>query len=879
MDIELIFGSWLRQRRNELGVSQEQFSEHLDISYSTLRKLESGERRPSGQIAYLLADYFSVPADEREAFVAYARTGRAASIPMDPASGGRVQIAPWRKIYSNQTNLPVVLTPLIGREQEEGEAHAHLLNPKTRLLTLTGTPGIGKTRLALQVASGLVEHFVDGTFFVDLAPVADPDLVLPTIAKILDLDAGDQPIERVLLDYLRERRMLLLLDNFEQVLDAGPAVVKLMEASPWLKVLVTSREALHIRGERRLPVPLLGLPDPYQTPHIETLLTYPSVELFVEHAHAAHPDFTFTNENAADVAAVCIGLEGLPLAIELAAARSRHFSPAEIRSALGSRLQLLTGGARDLPPRHRTLRGAIEWSYDLLDQNEQHFFQHLGVFAGGFTLEALSAIFAGLPGASVTALELLVSLTDKHLVSEGRQPTKPEGTFSAARFRMLEAVREYAVEQMEQYAQLDEIRRRHSDYYLSLAERADHHFTGTQHPGWGEEQIRWINTLETELGNIRVALDWYHAQTESETVVSTLDNLQKGLRLTTALRRVWIGRDHAGEGLQWLTAFLSKVPKPLPANLRELRLVYARAQLMVGRLTTASGATLSTPVLPLLVESLSIFTELEDKQYVALTLLILGVVAQAQGDYAAARSHGTECLKLYRELENKWGSALVLQDLGSIAFIEDDLTLSRSLFEESLALSREIGDSFNTASALERLGHMAYFRREYTTAHSLWLESLQHNRVGPRSGAGHILVLLGWAALRKGSYDEARALFKEGLLLAKGMLVAREWDALVTIYRGLVGLGTLDGTLQTAERAAFFMGAAETLAARRFPMPPVWQAELESEIQTAYAQLHGETWDKAWAEGSTSTVEEAIVFATGDEPHKVHITKAVPARR
>ena len=310
------FGGWLHQQRHARGVTQDELAEHLGFSAALLRKLEAGERRPSGQIAELLADYFCVPADERAAFVAFARTGPATGADVGTISGAGSPRAPWRSAYLHQTNLPALLAPLIGREREGAAATNQLRHPKTRLLTLTGPPGIGKTRLGLHVAVGLVGHFADGVFFVDLAPVSDPDLVLPTVARTLGLqEAGDQPIARVLLGYVRGQRMLLLLDNFEQVLDAALAVVRLLEASPWLKVLVTSREALHVRGERRFPVPPLGLPDLQQLPALAELAGYPAVALFVERAQAVDPEFALTEENAADVAAVCIGLGGVPLAI------------------------------------------------------------------------------------------------------------------------------------------------------------------------------------------------------------------------------------------------------------------------------------------------------------------------------------------------------------------------------------------------------------------------------------------------------------------------------------------------------------------------------------------------------------------------------------
>ena len=386
MSEELTFGSWLRQRRKELNITQEELAERLGISWITLRKLEAGERHPSGQVALLLAGYLRLPADEHQAFVAFARTGRQGSGEVSPT-------APWRSALARQTNLPTLLTPLIGREQELTIAQKHLLNSRVRLLTLIGPPGIGKTRLGLQVASNLVDHFGDGVYFVDLAPVRDPEMVLPTIARTVGLQQiTDRSLEDLLLDYLRQRRVLLLLDNFEQVLDASAVVVKLMEASPWLKVVITSREALQVRGERRFFVPTLTVPDLHQLLPLDKLASCPSVEFFVERVQAVAPDFTLDEANAEDVAAVCIGLEGLPLALELAASSANRLSPAQMRLALTNRLKLLRAEIRDLPARQRTLRGAIEWSYDLLTSEEQTLFRSLGVFVGGFTPGAVDAV-------------------------------------------------------------------------------------------------------------------------------------------------------------------------------------------------------------------------------------------------------------------------------------------------------------------------------------------------------------------------------------------------------------------------------------------------------------------------------------------------------
>ena len=849
------FGGWLRQQRHARDVTQDDVAEHLGFSAALLRKLEAGERRPSGQIAELLADYFRIPADERVAFVAFARTGQAAEGTSAPPANTGPPHAPWRSVYLRQNHLPALLAPLIGREREGAAAHDQLRHPKTRLLTLTGTAGIGKTRLGLHVAAALVDHFADGVFFVDLAPVSDPALVLPTVAQTLGLtEAGDRSIERVLLDYVGGRRLLLLLDNFEQVLDAAPAVVRLLEASPWLKVLVTSREALHVRGERRFPVLPLGLPDPQQVPTLARLTDYPAVALFVERAQAVDPAFALTAENAADVVAVCSGLAGVPLAIELAAARIRHLAPPAMRAALSSRLQLVTGGARDLPARHQTLRSAIAWSYDLLAGHEQRLFRALGVFVGGCTSDALDELGVGPPNAPLASLDTLRSLTDKHLI----QADPPSASPPTVRFGLLEAVREYALEQVAQHGETAELRRRHAAYYLALAEQAEQHFTGPQHPGWGAEENSWIDRLERDLDNLRAGLDWYQAQTaaaKGTAPARDLDSLEQGLRLAVALRRVWFGRGYFTEGRQRLQALLALVPQPLPTESRPLRAAYAAALVVLGRLAPLQGDP--DAVQPLLAASLSIARELHDPQREAGALLTLGAVALAQRDYRAARAYQTECLALYRALGNKWGAAAALEDLGEIEFNSGEIELARVMLAESLALYRAIGDDYGTTAVLGSLGRLAYAQGDYAAAHAWWRESLQLGQaIGYRSKVGHTLVLLGWAALRQGKHEEAHALFRDGLLWA------RELGAMLTLHWCLVGWAALAGAQQQPVRAARLFGAGAALqVARAIALAPANQAELAAEFAAARRQLPDAAWDVAWQDGHTMALAAAVTVA------------------
>ncbi len=556
------FGGWLKQRRKDQGIGPDDFAELIGCSTITLLKVEAGERRPSRQVALLVAQLLHVPADEQEAFITFARTGQPATVSStETTTQGKIEArSPWRATHLRKSNLPHLLTPLIGREHDEAQVGALLLNTKVRLLTLTGAPGIGKTRMALQVASDALDHFEDGVFLVELAPVSDPGEVPAAAARALSLkESVSEPVEETLLAYVRERRMLLVLDNLEHLLDATPSIVKLLEGCPWLKVLVTSREALHVRGERRYTVPPLAIPDKKEisAPTPDTLAGYPSVELFVERAQAIAPDFELTAENAGDVAAICVGLDGLPLAIELAAANAGHFSPGEMKKALAKPLRLLTGGGRDLLPRQRTLRSAIEWSYSLLTTDEQTLFRRLGVFVGGFTAPAAEALWDAawtrtpytINGDTDLAspMDILRSLEEKSLVKR-ESSTRGDG----ARYGLLETIREFAGEKLQKSGQVGEahhVQMKHALYFMELAEEADSHLRGAR-------QQEWLERLEEEHGNLLAALSWAGGHSEkgsqSNDIGEAVGAAEIGLRTAAALGHFWYVRGYFSEGRERL---------------------------------------------------------------------------------------------------------------------------------------------------------------------------------------------------------------------------------------------------------------------------------------------------------------------------------------
>ena len=445
------------------------------------------------------------------------------------------EFPPLRTLDTYRNNLPLQPTPLIGREKEVSEVCDLLRHDETRLLTLTGPGGTGKTRLALQAAADLLDDFPDGTFFAPLATLTEAELFLPAVAETLGVrEIGEQPLAETLKDYLRERRMLLLLDNFEQVLGAAPTVTELLAGAPGLKVLATSRAPLGLYGEHEFPVPPLTLPDLERPPPLERLTQYEAVGLFLERARALKPDFTITNESAPAVAEICVRLDGLPLAIELAAARIKMLPPRAMLQRLTSRLKLLTGGARDLPERQRTLRATIEWSFALLDQGEQLLFARLAVFSGGRTLEAIEAICDSEGDLGVEAFDGISSLLDKSLL---RQEEGPDGE---PRFVMLETVHEFTREKLQGSGEAEEIRRAHAEYFLILAEEADPELRGPH-------QLEWLERLEAEHENMRAALSWASERKEVEVA----------LRLGGALGWFWSMRGYQSEGRRWLEEALA----------------------------------------------------------------------------------------------------------------------------------------------------------------------------------------------------------------------------------------------------------------------------------------------------------------------------------
>ena len=776
--------------------------------------------------------------------------------------------APLKTLGSRQGSLPVQPTALVGREPEVATLVQRLHREDVRLVTLTGPGGTGKTRLGIQVAAELRGRFAGGVFFVSLAPINDAVLVMPTIAQALGIrDGRGQPLLARLAEVLQPQPVLLFLDNFEQVIGAASQVADLLTAYPQLKVLVTSREVLHVRAEHEFVVPPLALPDLAHLPTLAVLASLPSVALFLQRAQAVQPDFQLTRANASAVAEICVHLDGLPLAIELAAARMKLLSPQALLARLGQRLALLTSGSRDVPTRQQTLRNTIAWSYQLLDAWEQRLFRWLSVFVGGCTLQAAETVCPRADDGEGQVLEGIASLVDKSLL----QRLEPSGEGSEEPYlRMLETIREYGQEVLAAHGEGAIARQAHADYFCRVAEEAEPALQGPQ-------LVPWLERLEREHDNLRAALRW----------VLEGDRAATAMRLGTALERFWVIRGHRSEGLAFLEQALAGGAKEVPMAVRAKALL-AAARLAFVQSNYTRGEALAQ-------ESLALFRELGDRWGIALSLDRLGMAAWRRGDFAAARVPLEEALALFRAIEDQGRAAWSLFTLGLLNTKQGEYTRACTLFEESVTLFTQLGNKRGMAAALTQLaGTLFISQTEPTRVDPLFQQGFAlQQEVGDQEGIAVSSLLLGWVALQHGDMATAHTRVEEGLTLYRKMehregiaealsllgkveaargdyacaralydeslAMAQEIGDQELLASGLARLARVVAVQGEPAWAVRLWGSAEALReAIGAPLPPIERAGYDQAVAAVRDHLGEDAFVAAWAQGRTMTAEQAL---------------------
>jgi predicted ATPase/class 3 adenylate cyclase len=743
------------------------------------------------------------------------------------APGLAVEFPPLSSLDNHPHNLPLQLTTFVGREKEIAEITNLLATD--RLVTLVGPGGVGKSRLALQVGAELIGEIAQGVWFVDLAPLAESELVPQAVASVLNVrEEGKRSLEETLADYLNDKTLLLILDNCEHQIDSCAQLAdSLLRVCSGLRILITSREALRISGEMTRPVLPLDTPDSQHLPVLEKLSQYDAVRLFIDRAVAVSPTFAVDNANAPAVAQICHSLDGIPLAIELAAARVRAMSVEMIATRLDDRFRLLSAGERLVRQRHQTLEAVIDWSYDLLREYERNLFRRLGVFAGGWTLEAAEAVCCGKGIEECEILYLLTSLVDKSLVQIDRPREE-------VRYRMLETVRQYAWEKAFSTNEVEGVRARYIDYYLKLAEE------GEEKSYWGGDRAL-PKQLSVDLDNFRAALTWCLEQGESygETV----------LRLTGALWIVWWTFGYLNEGRDWLERAIKQSPTEGAARAKALNNLGCIAW-QQGDYHIAAGYT---------GESISIYRAQvpEDRWGLANAIHIHGHVLFDQKDYSQARALFEESLLIFRQLDDQVNICTLVSDIGKVDYHEGNYQSAKEKHEECLAIARNMDDQTLIAANLLRLGDIARLEGDYQQASDLYEESLEI--LGEMEFnlelAGN-LHKLGYIAQYRGEYLKAAGLFVKSLSMQRDM---GNKQGIAECLAGLASVAVVTGELETGVR--LFAATEKFLTDLGAPLGPADRAEMERDLSVARVQLSEDAYSIAWTRGTDMTLESAIASA------------------
>ena len=736
----------------------------------------------------------------------------------------RLAEAPAREPESRPNNLPVQRTAFIGRESEAADLRELLSRADVHLVTLTGPGGIGKTRLALQVASEIGDGFPAGVCFVGLSAIGESGLIASAIAQVVGVrETGNCSPQESLIEYFAglNQPMLLVLDNFEHLVAAAPFVAQMLTAGPKLKMMVTSQAPLHIYGEHEFPVPPLALPDPKSISSLEVLGSLPAIALFVERARAVKNQFSLTKENAPAVAAICSRLDGVPLAIELAAARIKLLSPSAMLTRLENRLNLLTGGARDLPTRQQTLRNTVDWSYGLLNPAEQTLFRRLSVFAGGCTLESVEAVCDAKGDLGLDVLDGIASLVDKSLVQQVEQIEKE------TRFVMLSTIHEYALERLAESADEPITRRAHAAYYLVLAEE-----------GAGDiaAQPEWLDRFEVDHENFRVAIDHLIKSGDAEW----------GLRLGTAMFRFWETREHLTEGRNAIARLLALEGTVSRPKLRA-RLLFAGAVLAATQRDDESAVALFE-------ESRATSIRLNDKRGVAVALNALAVNSRDRGELAEASLQFEQCVEIWKELGDPANIARALSNLASVMKMQGEYERSSSLYDECLTTFRQIRDGAGIAWTLNYLSDVAREKANLSAARSYCEQSLsEFRKLHDIWGIASALSDLASLSCDQGNNVEARRLYGESIKMFQELGHKRG------IARALECLAVSAAAQSQAEQSLNWAGAAAALRQRLgIPLMPTEQRRLDKAMEFARRTLGDAAGLRAWMEGWAMPVEQAV---------------------
>lgn len=782
-------------------------------------------------------------------------------------AGLRDSFPPLKTLDAYRHNLPAQTTSFIGREKEIAEIKQAV--SEHRLVTLTGPGGTGKTRLSLQVAADLLDQFPDGTWFVELAPITDPEIIPQAIFSALGLQAqSGKTALQILLDVLGEKTTLLVLDNCEHLIDACAQLADvILKSAPHVKILASSREALGIQGEQAWRVPSLTLPDVKHLPAIEQISQFESVRLFIERARLVQPRFEVNERNAPAIAQICYRLDGIPLAIELAAARMRMLSAEEISARLDDRFRLLTGGSRTALPRQQTLRALIDWSYDMLSENERALLRRLAVFSGGCNLRAAEAICPDEDPAGILSydvLDLLSRLVDKSLVALDEHPGQ-------SRYRILETVRQYAREKLLESGQGEAVRKKHFDYFYALAAEAE------PHVHYGPTQLEWLDKLEDHLGNLYAALEW-----------SLENKMETGAELNAKLWWLWDRRGHWIEGYEWTRRALELVADKNPLRAKLL----AEAGWLANELVYRQRSLAHTN------ESVALYRELGDTVGLAVPLIILGDEFRDQAEWDQAKEYYAESYALFEASGNDWGCRMVLLNgFATLADKDRDYDELQAITRKALLMAREAEDQEGIAYSLfwmgqhsifindlphaaehhaealriarvgkypdllticlRAVGHLAYLSGNYEEARSKFEEFRQLCRdLGDKTGATFALRRLGHLARIQGDLDRARKCYAE--ILSQ----VHEIEELRQTFGTILELAFMREQAGKFAESAQLFGAVETLYPIVYKgMSEFFLAECERTKASCRKNLGKEAFDAAYAEGQAMTLEQAIAYA------------------